>query len=226
MEPLDSLALALPEFRKIRKDALRRGALDPMGLRYRILEYDRSGGGLIGIRAGDLGFREAVEKTAGLDRNKFRFSFLYGAGGLPAVAVCFIAAARTLRQPIRAAAAEKAISGYTTPICGVPRILAESRPETVIWPLCPLGGRSCKPHGEQFLLPQDSVAADGITKDAAQEHVRDKMSGKRDPRKPNQCSHAVRCIWNPAMIAVSAGGHGSNRKRRYGVTGGETPNTP
>lgn len=63
MEPLDSPAPALPEFRKIREDALRGGALDPMGLRYRILEYDRSGGGLIGIRAGDVGFREAIEKT-------------------------------------------------------------------------------------------------------------------------------------------------------------------
>jgi len=37
-----------------------------MTLRFQIVEYDKSSGELLGVRCNDIGFREAIEHTAGL----------------------------------------------------------------------------------------------------------------------------------------------------------------
>jgi len=37
-----------------------------MSLRFQIVEYDKCSGELLGVRCNDIGFREAIEKTAGL----------------------------------------------------------------------------------------------------------------------------------------------------------------
>ena len=50
----------------LRNEALFAGALDPMTLRFQIVEYDKSSGELLSVPCEDLGFREAIETTAGL----------------------------------------------------------------------------------------------------------------------------------------------------------------
>jgi hypothetical protein len=56
----------MPELDALRHEAIFAGALDPMSLRFQIVEYDKSSGELLGVRCDDIGFREAIEKTAGL----------------------------------------------------------------------------------------------------------------------------------------------------------------
>jgi hypothetical protein len=58
--------LPLPDFQAIRNEALNGGALDPMTLRFQIVEYHKASGEQLGILAHDLGFRAAVEKAASL----------------------------------------------------------------------------------------------------------------------------------------------------------------
>ena len=55
-----------PDLDALRNEALFAGALDPMTLRFQIVEYDKSSGELLGVRCNDIGFREAIEHTAGL----------------------------------------------------------------------------------------------------------------------------------------------------------------
>jgi hypothetical protein len=55
-----------PDLDALRNEALFAGALDPMSLRFQIVEYDKCSGELLGVRCNDIGFREAIEKTAGL----------------------------------------------------------------------------------------------------------------------------------------------------------------
>lgn len=50
----------------LRNEALLAGAMDPMNLRFRVVEYDKASGELLGIPIQDIGFREAVETTAEL----------------------------------------------------------------------------------------------------------------------------------------------------------------
>lgn len=56
----------LPDFDAIRNEAISAGALDPMILRFQVVEYDKYSGEKLGIPHEDLLFREAVVKTAGL----------------------------------------------------------------------------------------------------------------------------------------------------------------
>ena len=58
--------ITTPDLDALRNEALFAGALDPMSLRFQILEYDKASGELLGIRCNDIGFNEAIEKTAGL----------------------------------------------------------------------------------------------------------------------------------------------------------------
>ena len=58
--------MQMPELDAIRHEAIFAGALDPMSLRFKIVEYDKASGELLGVPCGDIGFREAIEKTAGL----------------------------------------------------------------------------------------------------------------------------------------------------------------
>jgi hypothetical protein len=57
-------SLPVPDLQTIRNEALSAGALDPMNLRFRVVEYDKTSGELLGIPMQDIGFREAIEKTA------------------------------------------------------------------------------------------------------------------------------------------------------------------
>ena len=56
----------LPDLDALRNEALLAGALDPITLRFQIIEYDKSSGELLSIPCSDIGFREAVETAAGL----------------------------------------------------------------------------------------------------------------------------------------------------------------
>ena len=50
----------------LRHEALNAGALDPMSLLFSIVEYDKWSGELLSKPGDNLGFQEAVAKTAGL----------------------------------------------------------------------------------------------------------------------------------------------------------------
>ena len=56
----------VPDTELLRREALLAGALDPASLRFRLVEYDKLSGELVGIPFEDLGFREAVVITADL----------------------------------------------------------------------------------------------------------------------------------------------------------------
>ena len=55
-----------PDVNALRSEALLAGALDPMSLRFRIVEYAKSTGDVLGIPFTDLGFREAIETASSL----------------------------------------------------------------------------------------------------------------------------------------------------------------
>jgi hypothetical protein len=57
---------SLPDLQSIRNEAISAGALDPMSLRFRVVEYDKASGELLGVPMQDIGFHEAIEKTARL----------------------------------------------------------------------------------------------------------------------------------------------------------------
>ena len=58
--------LELPDFQAIRNEAMSGGAVDPMSLRFQIVEYHKASGEQLGIHARDLGFCAAVETAASL----------------------------------------------------------------------------------------------------------------------------------------------------------------
>jgi hypothetical protein len=60
----------LPDLQAIRNEALSAGALDPATLRFRVVEYDKTSGALLGIPIQDSGFFDAVEKTARLIQSR------------------------------------------------------------------------------------------------------------------------------------------------------------
>jgi hypothetical protein len=55
-----------PDVDALRNEAIFAGALDPMSLRFQIVEYDKLSGRLLGVRCENIGFNEAITKTAGL----------------------------------------------------------------------------------------------------------------------------------------------------------------
>jgi len=46
-----------------------------MNLRFRVVEYDKASGELLGIAMHDIGFREAIEKTARLIESRRQSHF-------------------------------------------------------------------------------------------------------------------------------------------------------
>ena len=56
----------LPDLEALRNQALFAGALDPMSLRFQIVEYNKSSWELLGVRCADIGFRDAIQTTAGM----------------------------------------------------------------------------------------------------------------------------------------------------------------
>jgi len=51
-------------------EAVQAGAMDPMTLRFRVVEYDKFDGTLVGVPFDDIGFPEALEQTADLVRTR------------------------------------------------------------------------------------------------------------------------------------------------------------
>jgi hypothetical protein len=54
------------DLQAIRNEALAAGALDPLSLRFRVVEYDKASGEMLGIPEQNIGLQEAIEKTAHL----------------------------------------------------------------------------------------------------------------------------------------------------------------
>jgi hypothetical protein len=51
-------------------EAMQAGALDPMTLRFRVVEYDKFDGTFVSVAFDDIGFPEALEQTADLVRTR------------------------------------------------------------------------------------------------------------------------------------------------------------
>jgi hypothetical protein len=58
------------DLQALRNEALSAGALDPMKLRFRVLEYDKASGELLGVPIWEIGFLDAVEQTAQLIQSR------------------------------------------------------------------------------------------------------------------------------------------------------------
>ena len=58
--------LPLPDLQSIRNEAIDGGALDPMMLRFQVVEYNKASGEQLGILAYDLGLSAAIETAASL----------------------------------------------------------------------------------------------------------------------------------------------------------------
>jgi hypothetical protein len=70
LQSLPQPDLPLPDLQELRNEALSAGALDPMKLRFRVVEYDKSSGELLGVPILDIGFLDAVEETARLIQSR------------------------------------------------------------------------------------------------------------------------------------------------------------
>jgi hypothetical protein len=66
MERLTHSQTPLPDLQAICNEAVSAGAVNPASLRFRVVEYDKTSGELLGIPMQDLGLGEAIEKTARL----------------------------------------------------------------------------------------------------------------------------------------------------------------
>jgi hypothetical protein len=62
--------LQIPDLQALQSEALSAGALDPMKLRFRVVEYDKATGEMLGVPILDSGFVDAVEKTARLIQSR------------------------------------------------------------------------------------------------------------------------------------------------------------
>jgi hypothetical protein len=64
-----------PEIQTLCEQALAAGAVDPMSVRFRVVEYDKFDGTLLSVPFDDLGFPEALEQTADLLRTRIDSHF-------------------------------------------------------------------------------------------------------------------------------------------------------
>jgi hypothetical protein len=62
--------LPMPDMQALRHEAVAAGALDPTTLRFRVVEYDKLSGEMLGVPIQDIGFFDAVEKTARLIQSR------------------------------------------------------------------------------------------------------------------------------------------------------------
>ena len=53
----------IPDYQTIRQEALSAGGVDLMSLRFRVVEYEKATGEMIGVLLENAGFRDAVEET-------------------------------------------------------------------------------------------------------------------------------------------------------------------
>ncbi len=58
--------MQMPDLEALRNEAMFAGALDPMSLRFKVVEYDKTSGERLSVPCDNLGFEEAVQTTAGL----------------------------------------------------------------------------------------------------------------------------------------------------------------
>jgi hypothetical protein len=59
-----------PDFQTIRHEALAAGGIDLFSLRFRVVEYEKSTGEMIGVAIENAAFRDAVEETQAMIREK------------------------------------------------------------------------------------------------------------------------------------------------------------
>lgn len=60
--------MSTPNPDSIRDSALRAGAIDPVTLRFQVVEFDKFDGTLLGVAAEDIGFSEALAFTHNLTK--------------------------------------------------------------------------------------------------------------------------------------------------------------
>ncbi len=58
--------MQMPDIDALRNEAMFAGALDPTTLRFKIVEYDKFSGEMLGVPCNNIGFTEAITTTAGL----------------------------------------------------------------------------------------------------------------------------------------------------------------
>jgi len=63
------------DIQSLRAEAMQAGALDPMTLRFRVVEYDKFDGTVVGVPFDDIGFPEALAHTADLVRTRSESHF-------------------------------------------------------------------------------------------------------------------------------------------------------
>ena len=66
MSNLAYSTLPLPDLQAIRAEAIDGGGVDPMSLRFKIVEYHKESGRQLAILDCNLGFQDAIEKAASL----------------------------------------------------------------------------------------------------------------------------------------------------------------
>ncbi len=58
------MTMEMPNTQALRNEAMFAGAVDPMTLRFKIVEYCKWSGELLGVRNGNIGLEEAIHTTA------------------------------------------------------------------------------------------------------------------------------------------------------------------
>ena len=64
------------DLQAVRNEAMAAGAMDPLSLRFRVVEYDKVSGEFLGVPMQDIGLSEAIEKTAHLIQKRGDSHFL------------------------------------------------------------------------------------------------------------------------------------------------------
>lgn len=72
---MESTHSQIPDLQALRNESLLAGAVDPMTLRFRIVEFDRWSGELLGVPVDNIGFPEALETTASLIESRSASNF-------------------------------------------------------------------------------------------------------------------------------------------------------
>ncbi len=65
----------MPDMQAIRNEVIAAGAIDPMSLRFRVVEYDKASGEVLGVPMQNIGLSEAIEKTAHLIQQRSESHF-------------------------------------------------------------------------------------------------------------------------------------------------------
>jgi hypothetical protein len=66
---------AMPDINALREEAILAGGMDPMSLRFRIVEFDKSSGELLGVPVHDINFSDGITRTASLIEARFNSHF-------------------------------------------------------------------------------------------------------------------------------------------------------